>query len=83
MCIPGLCGDATAGTDPARLERHQPGQCHPPALGTTALAPPFIPRIKPWGWKGTLWGSAFLRGAPSSPGAAQGPPRSRRAPRRR
>lgn len=83
VCIPGLRGDAAAGTDPARLavprNATSPGNVtcprwgqqrslHPlsPGVGTELPGQPRCPDQP--GWKGTLWSSAFPRGAPSSPG---------------
>lgn len=84
MCIPGLRGHAAAGTDPARLaliprNATSPGNVtcprwrqhlslHPlsPGTGTGLPEQPRSPD-QPC-WKGTLWSSAFSRGAPSGPG---------------
>lgn len=74
MCIPGLRGNAAAGTDPARLavlrNATSPGNVTCPRWGQQHSLHPLslgVGQEQP-GWRGTLWSSAFPGGAPPSPG---------------
>lgn len=73
MCIPGLRGDAAAGTDPARLafprKATSPGNVTCPPWGQQRSLHPLSPGVgqEQPGWKRTLWSCAFPGGAPSSP----------------